>query len=82
MVAPNRYEKEPRKRAAYINAFESISIYGMERQQWNYISFGLCRTEMKEIWAFALLDAQGNSRYDCICDYIPPKKRRRRNRRV
>ncbi len=60
---PPRYTKEQRKRKAYCDAFDAIYYYGMERKNWNYKSFNLCRREMKEIWAFAQSDVQGKSKY-------------------
>lgn len=66
MIYPSRYIREPRKRKAYCDACDMISIYGMERKFWNYKRFGLCRTEMKEIWAFAKADMEGKSKYDVI----------------
>ena len=60
---PNRYEKEPRKRKPYEEAYDMITIYGLERKAFNYKKYRLSRTEMKEIWAFAKADAQGKSRY-------------------
>lgn len=66
MIYPDRYSKEPRKRMAYCEACDLISVYGLERRQLNYKAHHLCRTEMKEIWATAEKDMSGNSTYDRI----------------
>ena len=72
-IYPKRYYGEPKKRAAYIEAFDLISIYGAERHHWNYKALHLCRKEMKEIWALAEKDAQGKS----VIDFIYERKTRR-----
>lgn len=66
MIYPRRYENEPRKRKAYCEACDLIAIYGAERKSFNYIMFGICRTEMKEIWNFATKDMGGESTIDFI----------------
>lgn len=66
MIYPARYLAEPRKRNAYTDACDAISIYGITRNQWNYKRFDICRTEMKEIWSIALSDMEGKSKYDIV----------------
>lgn len=63
MLYPNRYEKEPRKRAAYLVVCDLIAVYGIPRNQFDYRRFNLNRIEMKEIWSFAEADLNGKSRY-------------------
>lgn len=66
MIYPNRYEREPSKRAAYLDACDMISVYGVPRRQWNYLQFGIDRIAMKEIWGFATKDMAGQSKVDFI----------------
>ena len=66
MIYPNRYECEPRLRAAYIVACDLIAVYGAPRNSFDYKNFNLNRREMKEVWGFALNDMTGKSRYDFI----------------
>ena len=56
---PNRYECEPRKRKAYLEACDLIEVYGLQRNQWNYLKCGINRIEMKEIWKTATMDMSG-----------------------
>ncbi len=63
MMYPNRYEKEPRKRVAYLAVCDLIAVYGVSRSNFDYHRFNLNRVEMKEIWAFAEADLNGKSRY-------------------
>lgn len=66
-IYPCRYQYDTKKRRAYINAFDLLENNPtMERKSWDYISLGLCRQEMKEVWASALADVQGKSRYNFI----------------
>lgn len=66
MIAPSRYYSEPRLRKAYCEAFDLITIYGVDRKCFDYKRFGLNKVEMKQIWAFAQNDAEGKSKYD-VC---------------
>lgn len=66
MIYPDRYNREPRKRKAYCDAFDCIAIYGIKRNQWKYKLFNIDRAEMKDIWAIAQNDVMGRSKYDII----------------
>ena len=68
MLYPKRFQNkyELKKRQAYCDACDMISIYGIERKNWNYRRFGIDRIEMKKIWATALKDMNGKSRVDII----------------
>ncbi len=74
---PNRYEHEPRKRRAYLDACAKIEIYGIERCHWNYLILGINRIEMKEVWANAQKDIKGESTYCISADYIPKRRRKK-----
>lgn len=69
MFASKRYECEPRKRKAYLDAFDAISIYGIKRKEWNYKRFNISSREMKEIWNFASRDVEGKSKFAYIYEY-------------
>ena len=66
MIYPKRYELEPRKRKAYCSACDAIAVYGIPRKCWNYKSFNISRSEMKDIWHIAYSDMLGKSAYDFI----------------
>lgn len=70
MLPTKRYECEPRKRKAYLDAFDVISMYGIKRKDWNYKKFDISLSEMKEIWAFAFRDVEGKSRYVFVYEYV------------
>lgn len=66
MIYPNRYKAEPRKRKAYEEACDMISVYGIPKRNWNYRIYNISKREMNEIWGYAQKDMQGKSRYNLI----------------
>ena len=66
MIYPRRYVNEPRKRRAYEEACDMVAIYGLPRKMFRYWIFNISRTEMKEIWNFAVVDMNGKSKFDVI----------------
>ena len=58
-----RYLAEPRKRKAYVIAYDLIAVYGLPRRAFDYKSLHLCRSEMKDIWEKATKDFECRSCY-------------------
>lgn len=63
MIYPKRYIAEPRKRLAYEEACDLISVYGGNRRHWN-TKVNLSVSEREEIWKTAEVDMKGKSVYD------------------
>ena len=70
MIYPPRYLLEPRKRIVYTNAYDCIH-FKYKKETFNLKAFDVTQDEFEEIWANALKDYFGHSRYCYVADYCP-----------
>ena len=69
MICPDRYANEPRKRNAYCEAYDLITVYGVtEIKSWN-CKHNVTAREKRNIWRNAKADAQGKTEINFIYEY-------------